>query len=511
MNHNMPKRTARAFTNALAVVSLCLVGAVAAGDVPPPRIHDALLSKPMPQPGIKIVYPAIGNPALVGPSRRFRMLLRANIAQSADLKVSLEPGWPTGEARVRNLCFSGKDKLIEAEVELPEKTPLRRPLDLVVRCGDLAARAPNAVFMTGKAPDDFDVVQITDLELRGAPLEPSRNLERAIAEINCIAPAFVIATGDLTYAGNPEEYKELVRVLSLFRVPVFAVIGNADYHGDQDAFFETINPYHDFTVDYGPCRFVGLDTGTNHIANPQGGYNPATDQRGTGLSDAQTAWLAGALASAGESLKIVFMHFPAVSQFNNGASIAFNREKFKELCAEHNVALVVAGHTHLDAAMGNDERPLSTANRKPAGTIHVQTATTSSETRAIHKAYSYRLIRIAAKEVACFSMRLDKAEDTVLSESIPAGKIKIASVIETLGEHKSRVVQTRNELNEEFPAAQVSVAIPKREFSGGSPAVRGGKLIDSYDRGEDRVFVIEFRLPARSRAQVSLTMKSPGQ
>ncbi len=102
---------------------------------------------------------------------------------------------------------------------LPEPEAAPAPVDPVID------RIPPAD-STPVDPTGPCFVVLVDLHI-GAP-GAAEALTAAVEDINRIDPSFVIVGGDLTERGEPEEFREVQRILSGLGVPWHAVLGNHD-------------------------------------------------------------------------------------------------------------------------------------------------------------------------------------------------------------------------------------------------------------------------------------------
>src|SRR5271167_134518 len=119
------------------------------------------------------------------------------------------------------------------------------------------------------------IAQITDLHVvakdrlcyRRVPTND--HLAQSIAHINGLDPIpdAVIASGDLTDHGRPEEYDLLREILSGLIPPVFVIPGNHDRRdvllkafAGEDYMPPPDAPFVNYAIDRYPVRLVGLDT-----------------------------------------------------------------------------------------------------------------------------------------------------------------------------------------------------------------------------------------------------------
>ena len=197
------------------------------------------------------------------------------------------------------------------------------------------------------------IAQISDLHCREAGAEAmlgcdnNRNVALAVARLNAISPRpdVVLATGDLTSAGRPDQYEALAALLAPLEIPLVLLPGN---HDERQPLLDTfagqyglIDDGHDFVrtvIDDGPLRLVALDTS---VAGHHQGAIP----------EERAAWLAEALGAAPNKPTLIFMHHPP---FETGIwwmdSLGIHDGGLERLAAvlgrHRQVVSITAGHLH---------------------------------------------------------------------------------------------------------------------------------------------------------------------
>lgn len=254
----------------------------------------------------------------------------------------------------------------------------------------------NAVSIVSSISDEFDFIHLTDIHFGiGHKTNYVDRFREIIKELNLINPTFILITGDITHTGSKTQFLQLMYALQYLEVPAYIVIGNHDYTGNKKTNFKTfVNPFSNFSFQYGNCHIVGLDSGKHCGINS-----------GSGLSKRQIDWLQRDLHHYRDSaVKIIMLHHPVVdparifTEFRvknrcsldayecSGAKIELvcqpqgflgeitnNIGKFKTLCLKENVNLVLSGHTHLDAVFdANGALPLQQHRHGP---LYIQTTT----------------------------------------------------------------------------------------------------------------------------------------
>lgn len=166
-----------------------------------------------------------------------------------------------------------------------------------------------------KATDAFTFIQITDIHIDSIP-EHISLFRQDVAEINDIAPSFVIDTGDLISKGDEvsiaqdkEWFDIYAEVTSDFNVPLYTVVGNHELVGtrnpdvdpsetgyEKDMYRDYFGPTY-YSFDWGLYHCVVLDT--NLFEDGRRFY---------GVPEQQLHWLQQDLAQRKGKPILVFYH-----------------------------------------------------------------------------------------------------------------------------------------------------------------------------------------------------------
>jgi len=195
-----------------------------------------------------------------------------------------------------------------------------------------------------KDSSDFTFVQMTDIHL---DQEQAASFSRLAAELNEMAPAFVVATGDLVREGNAatvtqaKEWFDLYEnVTSTLSMPLHNAVGNHDVIGihrqdvpatdpgyGEGIFVSRFGPTY-FSFDWGRYHLIVLDP--NDLVDGQQVYQ---------ISDSQIQWLKDDLKRRKGAPLLIFFHEPTVSWRN--------RTEFLKALKGHSAKLF-CGHLHQD-------------------------------------------------------------------------------------------------------------------------------------------------------------------
>ncbi|HET8608483.1 MAG TPA: phosphodiesterase [Burkholderiales bacterium] len=193
------------------------------------------------------------------------------------------------------------------------------------------------------------IAQITDFhvklpgKLAYRVVDTAACLQRCVAQLQRLDPLpdVVLATGDLTDFGRPDEYAFLRDLLAPLEMPVYLIPGNHDERGAfrgafRDCTWMPGDEFVQYTLEDYPLRLIALDT----VVPQQGG--------GT-LCKKRLAWLEARLAEAPQRPTLIFMHHPP---FRTGIAhmdrIGLdNAEAFGRIVARHpQIEKIICGHLH---------------------------------------------------------------------------------------------------------------------------------------------------------------------
>ena len=422
--------------------------------------------------GLEVVTPRLGIPAVVLPGETFQLELRGGLPFLApDLVVRLV-GEETTSCAVTEVSHGGATRTLE--VTVPE-TLAAGSYTLKVESQGLERSRPKAVHVLSVLPDEgCTIVQLADLAIFGGDGSGEQLMATLVEEINLIAPDLVLVTGDINYTGSWEHFDLALEFLGGFEMPVLTCIGNHEYKGLAGFLTAFGLPRH--VVDVGGRRFITLDSGHGR------------DQ----LTESQHAWVREAFATREGRDTIVQLHHPLFWKRNLEVHVG----DLVELCAEHEVPIVLSGHLHGDQLFDATGTSRRDTNEFP-GTKYVVTTAAGADLRPPYAAsplhHGYRLIRLEGNSVLDYTYDWPGDVDYP-SCSIPVGHLRVESV----GEGHVRV---HNELNEALFGAVVSIAVagpdPRR------PADLG-EVIAVRRSGESSTYRVRVDLPARSVTSIEL-------
>jgi len=200
---------------------------------------------------------------------------------------------------------------------------------------ELAANA------TPASKDSFEFVVLGDN--RGdssGDLSPAfQEVLRAVGEAS---PRFVLNTGDMIYghtdlATARQQWQAYIAAIERLRLPVYHVPGNHDIWGASSAsLYREMCGSTSFAFDYGPARFIGLDTESHESR----------------LGAEQFGWLKRQLAACGDRQVFVMLHrplFPADGGVGSSLDVyPAERDELHRLFSQYSrvIEAVFLGHEH---------------------------------------------------------------------------------------------------------------------------------------------------------------------
>ncbi|MEO8384119.1 MAG: phosphodiesterase [Betaproteobacteria bacterium] len=194
------------------------------------------------------------------------------------------------------------------------------------------------------------ICQISDLHIKTPDklsyrvVDTSGMLKRCVDHILALTlpPDIVVATGDLTDGGRPDEYAHLRELLAPLSMPVYLIPGNHDHRQNMldaftdHAYLRQSPPFIQYAIENLPMRILALDT---VIAENSGGE----------LCETRLAWLVAKLQAAPDRPTVIIMHHPPFKTFiahmdNIGLA---NAEKLKAIVSKYpQVERILCGHLH---------------------------------------------------------------------------------------------------------------------------------------------------------------------
>ncbi len=438
--------------------------------------------------------PLLNIPAIVSPGDTLRIDCAANPG-TAGWMAELRYASLALPMTVLSAVYNPGTTWWQLDVLIPD-VPLYELYDLHVSAdGEIDDLSWNAVRVIPAVKDDYYFIHITDTHLPthlyvDDPASETDStsmidLREVIGDINLINPEFVLLTGDLVNEGELEDYlyrryyTRSQRLLAELQVPVYLTAGNHDLGGwvqtpppagtarrdwwrfygwprlddpPADAPWRT----QDYSFDYGPVHFVGLEAYDNYDLWREEIYGE------TSFISSQLQWLQDDLnAATGSTSRVLFYHYDFKHELNLNAL---------------GVDMALWGHIH-----GN------------SGDIHAHpydlgTDNTSRGNRA------YRLVRVSGGVLTpTATVWAGSAGEKLRAEFTPAND----------GSHDEVTAQVTNELGEAFEHSRLRFLMPN---TGADIVVDGGTLQQVHEMDSLLVCYVGVEIAPHSSQMVTVSL-----
>jgi len=191
-----------------------------------------------------------------------------------------------------------------------------------------------------KDSSEFTFVQMTDIHLAQEEVDEFTEL---IAELNELAPAFVVATGDLVDEGNGATVSQAKKWFDLYEdatsalsMPLHNAVGNHDVIGISNQGVASTDPGYaegSFVSRFGPT-YYSFDWGQHHciVLDP----NDLVDGKQVyQIDDTQLHWLKDDLKHRGSAPVLVFFHEPTANWRNRAEVVKVLKGRSAKLFCGH--------------------------------------------------------------------------------------------------------------------------------------------------------------------------------
>jgi Icc protein len=279
-------------------------------------------------PGDLVVEsPSFGGPEILTPGGEFEVVARVAVPWVTAIDgLTLESGSTRTALPLLRPPSRGPRQALLTRVP-QDCTPGN--YDLVARAGNREARAHRSVAVLGSIPERFTVAQITDLHF-GYTAAGEASVQTIVDEVNRLAPALVLVTGDIAHNGRRREYDRAQQVLDQLTMPMVFIPGNHDRRGWGAYLTRFGFPYR--SVTFGRWTLLGLDCGHGR------------DQ----LTESQLRFIERALDATEPARVIALAHIPLAGR----RSVKAHAGEVMKLFERKRVPLVLSGHWHYGATYG---------------------------------------------------------------------------------------------------------------------------------------------------------------
>ncbi|MGY5877029.1 MAG: metallophosphoesterase [Candidatus Thorarchaeota archaeon] len=313
----------------------------------------------------KILYPRIGNPAIVLNGSNFEIHIKgpANISSwNIGLYKEYLEYAITFDSPIRNVSTG----VWHINSSIPSDSRFEL-FDLVITISDGISTSElverNAIHVRDAYPTDLKLVHIADSHTWASNPDADTRLLSALYQASAARVDLVIITGDLVQYGDVRSFQRFYNLIAQSSVPVFVNPGNRDTNTDGRGFIDYISLLGDdyYTAYLGPDIFLTM-------ANSHGGE----------LNSTQIEWIERDLAASSAQTKILGVHYPLTNllYYNETAALELIR-----VCRETEVDIVLSGHTHADQV------------EKVNDTLWITTTSIGAEPDSYgHERYGFRVI-----------------------------------------------------------------------------------------------------------------------
>ncbi len=352
--------------------------------------------------------------------------------------------------------------------------------DLVVRTGTATYQSKHCISVVDRFKDRFRFVHLSNMNV-GDLTAPDFD-DMLPHEINLLAPAFIVATGNYTewsrVLDDSASWQRVLKYFEKFNAPVFMLCG---VHDHQASFTRFIASKPIGTIDYGNYHGLLL---LDHAANP-------IDQDYT-----QIQWIDTDLRQHRQK-NLNFI----VASSNELALLDVWRERgnIEDFIHEHKVKMfIVGGSTDWDykefASKLNGLDDLHFIRTHEASTCLRDRATGFSH---------YRVIEIDGERVSYVYPNDNAAER--LQHSIPTGRLRAFYDAANDGTASRVGVTVQNALNQGFENARVWLRVAKNGQSG-KPTVAPGRVVRMLDVKDYWACEIACDLPDKGAVRIVASM-----
>jgi Icc protein len=193
--------------------------------------------------------------------------------------------------------------------------------------------------MSGASPTSVTIAHISDLHCGEAHFEPNL-LERAISEVNDLAPDIVVCSGDLTAFGFRHEYQEARRYLDRIECEALVVVpGNHDSRNVGYVHFEELFGERNSVLRKNGIAIVAVDSTEPDLDHGQ-------------IGRGRYRWIEEAFAAEPADLRIFVLHHHLLPVPGTGRerNVVYDAGDAIECLQRAGVHIVLSGHKHVPYA-----------------------------------------------------------------------------------------------------------------------------------------------------------------
>jgi len=244
---------------------------------------------------------------------------------------------PTGEFYIKNNCATGRKIRLKATNINPSLVYTKsgkgenvRILHTVLNYAMIEVKTSPGKSVRFTISHKLKDPEKFRFALVGDPQGNMKFFKKMLKKIKENKPLFIIIPGDLVEDGTSQQYKEYLKTISVFPIPIYHIPGNHDITcGGRSRFLWDISPT-DYYFHSGKFRFIMLDSSRWYLRENQ--------------------WKNLANQLKGASNCFVFMHVPPYSPQKNFDEYTLawkgQKKRFLSLMKRYKVDAVFSGHIH---------------------------------------------------------------------------------------------------------------------------------------------------------------------
>jgi hypothetical protein len=347
--------------------------------------------------------------------------------------------------------------------------------DLEVRGDDWTHRIRHCIGVVTRFASRFRFVHLSDMNVDD-PSAPAFDA-RLADEINLLAPAFIVATGDFTewarMLDQPGDWTRVLAFFARFDAPAFLICGDHDHQAGFSG--QVVNsPVGSF--DYGNHHGILL---LDHSA-----------QR---LGDDVVRWLRDDLADHRDSIfNFIVTHNDALDVLD----VLAPDGNLPQFVRDHRLAMIITGgHTDWDY----HEFAGKLAGLEDLHYIRTHQASTALRDRATGVSH-YRVIEVDGERIDY--VYPDDMARVDAQHSIPVGRLRVFHEDPNDGTRTRVRAVVQNALNQPFDNCRLWLRVAKAADATVRPRIAGGRLRAVFDGGSFWLCDVGYDLPDKGGARV---------
>ncbi len=447
-------------------------------------------------------------PAIRIPGDDFEVWLSGEgLSEASSVTVTAEAYGSQVILDVLGFNETGGRLIIETDIPLFIKPGL---YDLDFSVNGVLRTTVKSLSIVNEYRDDFKFIQLTDVHIDDKNSE--NNLRAVIDEVNLINPAFVVFTGDTLDAdptgsstSTQEQANIFMSIANNLEVPFYAVPGNHEYGyltaDGIEVYLGTINPLLDYSFNYGPYHFIGMNCGKYQTMT---GGIPSPSNNVQSFTEEQVTWLTQDLAEHNNDHNMaIFQHAPLKTE--NGKELPlWNREEVENLMRQYGVKTYFAGHTHADFIMDGNDEILQGDWSLPTYPLFIQTDTAGAEDTV--EACRYRVYKVNQGNIEYCTY--DDNNDGIKSafRSTPAGLLEVSYESNNDFSQSANTFTVKNFQTEDIVNAKVELRLAS-PASGFDYVPDTGYVSRIFDTPDGQLVDVSFNLTKNSQWAIGVEQK----